>query len=253
MTAAQQMPDILDPRDSVRRLRGAGPRRAAILGTAGIVTVRDLLEHLPYRYEDRRAFTPIASLTSETPAALIKGRVAALRSRITKVQHVELIEAAIDDGSSMIDVVWFNQPYVADRIAKGDVLALYGRPRTSPSGAMQFDPADWEVVPEGGKSELEGTIVPVYTAIGGLPQKWLRGAIVEALAALPRIEDHVPSDLVFGLGLPDLGAALEAIHAPCDPDEQFMAGESPAHARLAFDEFFAFQLAVRARRAKMEL
>ena len=46
--------------DPVKYLRGVGPRRAALLEERGISTVGDLLGYLPFRYEDRIRFTPIA-------------------------------------------------------------------------------------------------------------------------------------------------------------------------------------------------
>ncbi len=44
----------------VKYLRGVGPQRAAALEERGIATVGDLLSYLPFRYEDRIRFTPIA-------------------------------------------------------------------------------------------------------------------------------------------------------------------------------------------------
>lgn len=255
MASVLRMPELLDPSDSIRRIRGVGPQRAEILRRAGIETVRDLLEFLPFRYEDRRVAVPIVSLTPDTPSALLKGCVVAMRARVTRLQRMELLEVAIDDGSAIIDVVWFNQPFLADRIAKGDTLLIYGRPKVSPAGELQFDPVDWERIPPDGRGELEGRIVPVYSAIGGLPQRWLRGAVAEAMTALPRLEDHVPGELLKGLGLPGISVALAAIHDPPElpeSDEQGAGGSSPAKSRLAFDEFFAFQLAIRARRAMLE-
>ena len=46
----------------VKYLRGVGPQRAATLEERGILTVSDLLGYLPFRYEDRIRFTPIAEI-----------------------------------------------------------------------------------------------------------------------------------------------------------------------------------------------
>ena len=43
-------------------LKGVGPRKAADLKRAGLITVEDLLYRLPFRYEDRSRMQPIASL-----------------------------------------------------------------------------------------------------------------------------------------------------------------------------------------------
>src|SRR5271170_1220503 len=48
--------------DSVKFLRGVGPRRAELLEERGFSTVGDLLGYLPFRYEDRIHFTKIAEL-----------------------------------------------------------------------------------------------------------------------------------------------------------------------------------------------
>ena len=48
---------------SLRGVRGVGLRRAEGLASAGITTVQDLLFTLPFRYEDRSRFVPLAEVT----------------------------------------------------------------------------------------------------------------------------------------------------------------------------------------------
>ncbi|HKS74170.1 MAG TPA: hypothetical protein VJQ82_13295, partial [Terriglobales bacterium] len=43
-------------------LKGVGPHRASALAERGLTTVADLLSYLPFRYEDRIRFTPIAEV-----------------------------------------------------------------------------------------------------------------------------------------------------------------------------------------------
>ena len=43
-------------------LKGIGKQRAADLQKLGIVTVGDLLEHYPYRYEDRTHLKPLKEM-----------------------------------------------------------------------------------------------------------------------------------------------------------------------------------------------
>src|SRR5262249_57344091 len=50
---------LSQPLDAVR---GVGPKRAADLARFGLRTVEEVLYHLPFRYEDRRALRPLASL-----------------------------------------------------------------------------------------------------------------------------------------------------------------------------------------------
>ena len=49
-------------KDSVRYLKGVGPRLAEKLAQKEIVTLEDLLYYLPHRYEDRRELKKISRL-----------------------------------------------------------------------------------------------------------------------------------------------------------------------------------------------
>ena len=56
------------------RLKGVGPKRAALLAQKGLHTLLDLLFFTPIRYEDRTRITPIAE-AMEGQTILVKGRV----------------------------------------------------------------------------------------------------------------------------------------------------------------------------------
>ena len=56
---------------SLQFLKGVGPRKAADLKRAGLITVEDLLYRLPFRYEDRSRMQPIASLRPGAKAAVV--------------------------------------------------------------------------------------------------------------------------------------------------------------------------------------
>ena len=57
---------------------------------------------------------------------------------------MKIFEAAIEDGSGAVKLVWFNQPYLADQIARGDRLSIYGTPKQSEFGHLQVESPDWE-------------------------------------------------------------------------------------------------------------
>ena len=54
------MPTFLN--SELSRLKGIGPQRATLLAERGFHTLADLLGYLPFRYEDRIRFTPIAEV-----------------------------------------------------------------------------------------------------------------------------------------------------------------------------------------------
>ena len=61
---------------SIAYLKGVGPKRAELLQTElGIFTFYDLIQHLPFRYEDRSKFHTIADITADSTALQLKGKI----------------------------------------------------------------------------------------------------------------------------------------------------------------------------------
>ena len=68
------MPKGKDAQDSIKKLRGVGPKVSESLKQLGIYNIQDALFHLPYRYEDRTKITPLGDSTYESPV-LIEGEI----------------------------------------------------------------------------------------------------------------------------------------------------------------------------------
>lgn len=235
---------------SVQYLKGVGQARAQLLANAGLHTVADLLVFFPYRYEDRRHPARIIELRRIDAPVVLRGRVVSAGKKITPLKRLQLFEAVLDDSSGTILLVWFNQPYLSEQIKKGDHLSIWGQPRLSSYGRLQIENPDWEKLDQ--ESEQEGEIVPVYSRVGGIPPKAMRRMVSQALAAVPLIEDPFPAELRQRLRVVELQPAILQLHQPADLSGEFLARYSPAHRRLILQEFFAFQLMLRIRRAMEE-
>jgi len=94
-------------------LKGVGPRKAADLKRAGLVTVEDLLYRLPFRYEDRSRMQPISSLRPGTKAAVL-GEIKTANVSITRRRGFRIFHAVIADASGSIRCTWMNQAFLAD-------------------------------------------------------------------------------------------------------------------------------------------
>ncbi|MCU1244466.1 MAG: recG [Acidobacteria bacterium] len=236
----------------VQFLKGVGAGRSEALAAAGITTVRDLLWFFPFRYEDRRHPVRIADLALHIgEPVLLRGRVVTGNARVTSRQRMRIFEAAIEDGTGTVKLVWFNQPYLAEQISRGDRLSVYGVPQSEGYGNLHIQSPDWEKF-EGDEDE-EGSIVAIYSKVTNVPPKALRKLMVTALAVLPTLHDPLPPDLRQRLGVMELAPALAAIHQPPDLTGPFQGMRSPAHLRIILQEFFSFQLALRLRRATEEV
>ncbi len=242
----------MSPDTPVKFLKGVGEGRANALESAGIATVRDLIWFFPYRYEDRRHPIRIADLGRHVESAvLIRGRILSANARVSPRKRMKIFEAVIEDGTGSIKLVWFNQPYLAEQIARGDRLAVYGTPRLT-SYSLQIDSPDWEKFE--GEGEDEGSIVSIYSKIGTIAPKTLRQLVGRALdEVLPEIDEPMPEEIRKALGVIGLREALMAVHRPEVLDDQFLRQRSPAHVRLILQEFFSFMLALRVRRSAEEV
>src|SRR5436853_4350179 len=192
-------------------LKGVGPRRAADLEHAGLVTIEDLLYRFPLRYEDRSRLQPIASLKSGQTAA-VSGRVLAAGLRSTRRPGFKIFEAAIDDGSGSLRAVWMNQPYLKDIFTRGQHVVLYGAVEMRGSLSLQITNPQYEILDdEDGETIHTGRIVPVYERAGSVTPKIQRRLVHEALQRLPEsLDDPLPEPVRLRLHLPDRRSALLA-------------------------------------------
>ena len=236
---------------SLQYLKGVGPRRAADLENAGLLTVEDLLYRFPTRYEDRSRLQPIASLKPGQTVA-IAGRVLACGLRSTRRPGFKIFEAAIDDGSGSLRAVWLNQPFLQTIFARGQRVVLYGPIEMRGSVSLQLTNPQYEILDdEDGETIHTGRIVPVYERTGTITPKMQRRLVHEVLQRLPAdLPDPLPEAVRMRLGMPSRYAALLAAHFPPDdtPLGALNGFSTPAQQRLIFEEAFLFQMGVLARR-----
>src|SRR5207244_3697793 len=108
-------------------VRGIGPQRAAELARFGLATVEDLLYHLPFRYEDRRALQPLGQLHVGEEATAV-GEVARVREARAGRRGRHVLEVVLRDGDGLLLLVWFHQiPYFSRRLREGQRLVVHGR------------------------------------------------------------------------------------------------------------------------------
>src|SRR5690606_32611596 len=87
--------------ESVQYLKGVGPRRAEALARLGIRSGRDLLFHIPRRYEDASTVTPIARAEIGQDVTLI-GEVTS-KGVIPTRSGLRIFEAMLRDETGMIE------------------------------------------------------------------------------------------------------------------------------------------------------
>jgi ATP-dependent DNA helicase RecG len=235
----------------LRFLKGVGPRRAADLEHAGLATLEDLLYRFPIRYEDRSRLQPIASLKPGQSAS-VAGRILSCGLRSTRRPGFKIFEAAVDDGTATMRVIWLNQPFLRDVFTRGQRVVLFGPVEMRGHGGLQLTNPQYEILDdEEGETIHTGRIVPVYEKTGAVTPKMQRRLVYDALQKLPaEIPDQLPDDIRARMHLPSRRAALLAAHFP--PDDASLDAlnrfATPAQRRLIFEEAFLFQVGMFARR-----
>ena len=216
----------------ITTLQGVGAKRAALLKKLGVETIEDLLLLFPRRLEDRTRFVSIGSL-SERMEVCARGTVHVIQ-KVRSKRRMTLVKAAIGDGTGFLQLIWFNQPWIADQIKKGMTIDVFGRVERN-FGDLQMRAPVWE--PEGSGVDL-GRWVPVYPATEGLTVRTIRALIDRHLDPyLASVHDALPASLRAHFGLLDRRNAVATIHRP----EGYGAFER-ARQSLAFEEFFLLQL-----------
>lgn len=220
----------------IRYVPHIGPVMASRLKNLEIVTVQDLLYHVPFRYDDFSLVSPVARVRpGET--VTVKVIISSFKNFFTKTGK-KVQEAKVTDDTGTLTVIWFNQMYLAKILTPGTTVHLSGKIDWFGNKIVMSNP-QYEVTSADERVSLHtGRLVPVYPETAGVSSKWLRGRIAFLLETiLPTLVDFLPTEVRSAHHLMDLATALTSVHFP-----QSREAISEGRRRIAFDEVFLLQL-----------
>ncbi len=232
----------------VWRLPDLGEANAKRLQKLGIETVRDLLLTLPFGWETYGDPVSIASLAVGTQATVV-GTVASIAPKITKFKRMRLTEAVIrDDSGDGMRVAWFNQPFVAKQLHKGDRVAVAGTVKPGYGGLPEMqNPHHERVDANSGREPAHvGGLMPKYHLVSGLSSKKMALWVESALPLADRLEDILPPVVRERHHLLPVAEAVRLGHRPDTMDQW-----RDARRRMAFAELFELQAAFALMHARL--
>ncbi|MDD4080000.1 MAG: ATP-dependent DNA helicase RecG [Eubacteriales bacterium] len=211
----------------LEELRGVGPKRLETLAKNGITSLGALLAALPLGYVDALNPTPIERLTEQVHC--VEGLI--LESpRRHYYGGKSAVKARIGDGSGVLSVTWFNQPWMSSQFKKGDSLLIYGKVGFYQGMANMVNPR---------KIQRRG-IEPIYRAMPGLPGKTFSALARQALDSMTdECAETLPQWFRDNYGLCGKRFAWEQAHFP-----QSQTLLDQAKRRLAFENLLLYQAAL---------
>ncbi|HEY5811064.1 MAG TPA: ATP-dependent DNA helicase RecG [Terrimicrobiaceae bacterium] len=235
------MKGMLSPDTPLAELEGIPRNRITALSRLGLLTISDLISHYPRRYEDRRRFDRFPDAEMDHPVCLFGVATQTALKRIGGWRRMFEITFENEAGGLLSQPLicrWFNMPYIQRMIAVGQQLVIFGRPKKK-GHKIVIDHPEFEIVEEDEETFIHiNRITPVHSAGDGVPPRFLRALIFQALARA--------DTTAFPHLLPDFNRdALQEIHFPAS-FEQLEA----ARRHLIREEFFSIQLLIQARRSE---
>ncbi|MBQ6453589.1 MAG: DEAD/DEAH box helicase, partial [Coriobacteriales bacterium] len=225
--------------EPVESLRFVSSGRALALERLGIGNKRDLLEHYPRRYLDLSTVSSIqAAKIGET--VTIVGRVGEVKLKKPK-PRMTIVECSVIDSTGVIIGVWFKQPWIANRLKKGDRVSMSGKVEMN-FGFKRMNSPFYEVLEAADRDPdsddaYQGRVIAFHPLCEGINAAWMRRFVHEALEDCRYAIDPLPAQLRVSRGLVDRNAAWRGMHEPADMREQ-----EEARRRLAYDELILLQL-----------
>ena len=228
----------------VSELNRVGKTTSVQLKKIGIKTVKDLLTHYPFRYEDYSQILTIEEFKTQK-AGTIKVKVNLIANRRSLRKKMIVTEAIVSDKTGSLQVVWFNQGFLTKTIKPEQEIYLAGKIDNANHGLQLINPS-YEICASQ-KPIHTGGLIPIYSATARLTQKQIRFLISQALKISSDIKDWLPLSIKNQHQLIDLYFAIKQIHFPENKKTLEQAQE-----RLKFNELFLLQLKNQIIRGKIK-
>lgn len=234
------MPTLLSPIESLPKT--TRPLIAA-LKNLGINTAQDLLLYFPYRYLDFSRLMMIKDIKPGESVSL-RGIIKSINSRFSFHGRLSLAEAIISDDSGSLKVTWFNQPYLAKTLQKGDEVFLAGTPEYYKTSLQLTNPiyekaSDFPI--------HTARLVPLYHLSQKIYPKTFRNIIAGILPLKNELVDNLPETILKNQNLLNIQQTVGTSHFP-----KSFADVENAKKRLAFEEIFYSQLLAQQYKLKLQ-
>lgn len=240
--------DVFLPTTSIKLLPKTAAQTIKKLESLHINTFLDLLNLPPNRYEDYTKIVPLSRLFGSEEKITVQGEVASV-SQISTRRFMKIQKIVLVDEGKLLELTWFNQPYLLTLLKRGIRVQVSGIVRTE-YGKKIMHPESWEIRVDAKKEPIHtGRLVPIYPEKRGLSSRTIREKIYWILNNVDFSSlDHLfPEKIMKEYHLKPEKETYQALHFPTSLSEVAIARN-----QLAFEELFTIQLSSLSVRALWE-
>ena len=211
------------------------PKEFKNLDSLDILTLKDLLYYFPRAYDDRTNIKKIEELRGNEYVVLKVQFLSITNPYLPS--RVKMTKARATDGTGVIDVVWFQMPYLTKSLKIGEEYILIGQVKAG----YNFQMTNPEYKKLTNQKEMEkGEILPIYSTTKNFTQNSLRKILKKNLKEFSNcLQENIPSEIVEKYKILDRKKALKEIHFP--ENRKFL---EEAKRRFAIEELLVLEMGI---------
>lgn len=208
-----------------------------------IKSLYDLFYYFPRAYDDRTNIVKISDLRGEEYVVL-KGNIMTVTDIPTR-NGMKMIKSNVSDGTGVIEVIWFQRPYLKKTLKIGEEYIFIGQIKRGYH--YQLINPEFKLY-SGQLKDDEGEILPIYSSNKNFTQNNLRKIMVKLLkVALPLFEENIPKEIVEKYKIIDRKNAIKEIHFPTNKKNL-----EEAKRRFAIEELLVLEMGIIQKKIETE-
>lgn len=208
-----------------------------------IKSLYDLFYYFPRAYDDRTNIVKISDLRGEEYVVL-RGNIMTVTDIPTR-NGMKMIKSNVSDGTGVIEVIWFQRPYLKKTLKIGEEYIFIGQIKRGYH--YQLINPEFKLY-SGQLKDDEGEILPIYSSNKNFTQNNLRKIMGKLLkVALPLFEENIPKEIVEKYKIIDRKNAIKEIHFPTNKKNL-----EEAKRRFAIEELLVLEMGIIQKKIETE-
>lgn len=204
----------------------------------GIKNLYELLYYFPRGYDNRTNMKKIGDLRGEE-YVVIKGNIMTINSQFMKNKK-KMVKAKITDGTGILDLIWFQMPYLQKTLKIGEEYIFIGNIKRG--YIFQMINPEYKIVKN--QDSFTGEILPIYSTVKTMSQNILRRILEIGLEKYGSLfEENIPEKIISKYSILGREEALKNIHFP--ENEKKL---EEAKRRFAIEELLMLEMGILQKR-----